>query len=137
MKCSAWLRFLRGGAVLSLCLSAAAASAATSTPLSNIEDPLIWGTSANEPAFNCAISGSGLVVGFESAAVNLVAGDRNGRSDAFVGAAGVLQRISGRVGGSEGRRNAHLRTKDGSHTDRARKWLICDERVRSCLGLET
>ncbi len=134
MNSSVWLRFLRGGFVLSSCLSALAASAATSTPLSNIEDPLIWGTSANEPAFNCAISGSGLVVGFESAAVNLVAGDRNGRSDAFVGAAGVLQRISGRVGGSEGRRNA-VRV-DLSNTGRYAAFLSADDLLETGGGVE-
>lgn len=82
---------------------AGAAQAATYTPLSLVEDPLIWGIQGNLPSQACALSGNGQVTAFHSAASQLAPSDRNASFDVFVQLGGNLVRSSRRVSGAESR----------------------------------
>ena len=83
------------------------ADGATFQALSLNEDPLIWGRQGNLASRQCAISGNGLVVGFESMASQLIPQDRNGQTDVFVQTGGSLFRLSRRISGADARRSSN------------------------------
>ena len=74
------------------------------------------GQQANGASFGPAPSGDGGVIGFESAATNLVAGDTNGKIDGFVRLrSGETQRISVSAAGAEANNhsNSSAPSRDG------------------------
>lgn len=92
-----------GALLAALSMVAAPAGAGTPILVSAPEDPYVLGSQGSADSNACELSGSGGHVVFESRAVQLVEGDRNGQEDVFLRdrAGGSTERINRYADGSE------------------------------------
>lgn len=96
-------RSTRRLSVLLLALAAPCAATAETLLVSAPEDPLLLGTIGSDLSRYCKLDADGSFAVFESSAMQLVPGDRNGVSDAFARnlQTGALVRLSVLAGGDE------------------------------------